>query len=697
MTTMTAVAAARFWSADKQRVLQEMMGGFWAHERWVMADAPVRGAERIGNRHGIVITCLSPTLLAEIKYACRCKLERGDWAAGGFIQGPAIHVRRICRWLDAVAPTGRSLLERSLEHWLLSFRSYLTTQGLYVRRQSTRLDAHQHLQTLHSDDYKIGVLREIYALVLDFYDDRPEFEKDVWRADRCGLERTPGSTYRTLVFGAIPQPWLRQAIKAHIRLCATHQSLSGCEGKILHLRQFAQFLAHDSPDLHPAQLDRAIIERYIDHLAGSGLSQEGRRRRLSNLKLFLDDCIEHGWAPLPPTRFVFNSDYPGVDKPLPRFIPAPVLCQLHAHRDALPPDIGRMLLIIEECGMRISELLGLKVDCLRGPDADGDWWLFYYQYKLSKEHSIPLLTTQSAAHRAVVAAIQAQAREVMARWGDTCDWLFPNTKGRPWDREYFSGALNRLGAAKDIRDPATGQLWRFESHQFRHTLGYRLINNGVSHATIQRFFGHESPLMVQVYAHVAAETVKRELATFQRKVVNIRGEEQAGDPRLETADLQLYKKNVRGQALMIGTCGLPVYFQRCPHANACLTCTHWRIATADLPAIADLLAREERILVQARMHGNAEAIAVGDELILNLRTVIAALEQVGAMAAPTLLDEASPKDVAVRALKVRLVQAEVALAQARAQGDGSVIAQRQEGVAALKRQIAGLGGSADDA
>src|SRR5207237_6479702 len=111
---------------------------------------------------------------------------------------------------------------------------------------------------------------------------------------------------------------------------------------------------------------------------------------------------------------------------------------------------------------------------------------------------------------------------------------------------------------------------------------------------------------------------------FQRKVVNIRGEEQAGDPRLETADLQLYKKNVRGQALMIGTCGLPVYFQRCPHANACLTCTHWRISTSDLPAIADLLAREERILVQARAHGHAAALAVGEGRILNLTSVIAA-------------------------------------------------------------------------
>jgi hypothetical protein len=277
--------------------------------------------------------------------------------------------------------------------------------------------------------------------------------------------------------------------------------------------------------------------------------------------------------------------------------------------------------------MRVSELLGLKVDCLRGPDAAGDWWLFYYQYKMGKEHSIPLITTHSAAHQEVVTAIQAQAREVGARWGDTCTWLFPNSKGRPWDREYFSGALNRLGVAADIRDPATGKLWRFETHQFRHTLGYRLINNGVSHATIQRFFGHESPLMVQVYAHVAAETVKRELTAFQHTVSDNHAATQAGDPRLETVDLQLYKLNVRGQALMIGTCGLPVFFQRCPHANACVPCSHWRISMTDLPALRDLLTREERILAQAHAIGDKEVMAVGNELVLNLKAVIAALER----------------------------------------------------------------------
>jgi len=218
----------------------------------------------------------------------------------------------------------------------------------------------------------------------------------------------------------------------------------------------------------------------------------------------------------------------------------------------------------------------------------------------------------------------------------------------------------------------------------------------VPHATIQRIFGHESLLMVQTYAHVVDETVKRELGAFQRRVIDIRGEEQPGDPRLETADLRRYKQQVRGQALMIGTCGLPAVFQRCPHANACLTCAHWRIATTDVPLIANLLVREERILTRAREHGNRAAVEVGEELVGTLRTVLGALERAGARAPDVPGGSASPVAVARAALGAAMVEAEVALDQARAQGDGALIRVRQERLAELTEQVATLGGASND-
>lgn len=48
-----------------------------------------------------------------------------------------------------------------------------------------------------------------------------------------------------------------------------------------------------------------------------------------------------------------------------------------------------MILIIQESGMRVSELCRLKFDCLR-QDSAGDWWLNYYQFKMKKDHTLSI-------------------------------------------------------------------------------------------------------------------------------------------------------------------------------------------------------------------------------------------------------------------------------------------------------------------
>ncbi|WP_240047037.1 tyrosine-type recombinase/integrase, partial [Staphylococcus aureus] len=40
------------------------------------------------------------------------------------------------------------------------------------------------------------------------------------------------------------------------------------------------------------------------------------------------------------------------------------------------------------------------------------------------------------------------------------------------------------------------------AHAFRHTVGTRMINNGVPQHIVQKFLGHESPEMTARYAHI---------------------------------------------------------------------------------------------------------------------------------------------------------------------------------------------------
>lgn len=145
-------------------------------------------------------------------------------------------------------------------------------------------------------------------------------------------------------------------------------------------------------------------------------------------------------------------------KMLPRYIPQEVLHQLNHHLDSLPVQIKRMVILLQEWRICVSELCFLPFDCLM-KDADGNRFLRYDQLKLQQEHII--LVSDSAA-----AMIKEQQKALENERGGKMHYLFPNAKGQPLSPQTFMNILNRLACEKDIRS-ASGEIWRFQARQFR--------------------------------------------------------------------------------------------------------------------------------------------------------------------------------------------------------------------------------------
>jgi integrase len=80
----------------------------------------------------------------------------------------------------------------------------------------------------------------------------------------------------------------------------------------------------------------------------------------------------------------------------------------------------QMVLILQECGMRISELLQLPLDCLT-QDARGTFYLQFMQGKMKREHTIPVSQE--------IARVVQEQQQVVRATGPTT-FLFPNSKGR---------------------------------------------------------------------------------------------------------------------------------------------------------------------------------------------------------------------------------------------------------------------------
>lgn len=171
----------------------------------------------------------------------------------------------------------------------------------------------------------------------------------------------------------------------------------------------------------------------------------------------------------------------------------------------------------------------------------------------------------------------------------------------------FIKFLKDLAENFDIKD-SSGKRWNFQSHQFRHTVGTRMVNLGVPLHIIQRYLGHTSPAMTMVYAHIHDETLRIEVEKYhESRVVNFQGETAELEETVLSSDddLEWFKKNVQARALEHGYCARPKVLGDCdiPGFDGCYNCPHWRTNKNFLPILRETLERTLQVLDKAQKYG----------------------------------------------------------------------------------------------
>lgn len=452
------------------------------------------------------------------------------------------------------------------------------------------------------------------------------FDSDIWDLNKLcpTLHRGGGSRY--LVFTQISQDWLRYAAKKFFKYSiSTRTTANTISAQFIEIRNFSVFLAEKYFFINSNDLSRNVVLDYLSHQSTQGFKESTRKARCSHLKLFLDLCYSEKWLDIPP-YLITNKDYPSGIRANPKYIPEDVVSQILEHIDSLPSHVAAMTKVLLECGMRISELCWLKTDCLI-QDAQGDFFLRYFQYKAKKEHIVPV-------SKELVKVIQVQLELVKKTYGSEFEFLFPGFGNRvknnplPLSTRGYRSYLSKFSKEKDIRD-SSGKLWNLHPHQFRHTVGTRMINNGVPQHMIQKFLGHGSPEMTMRYAHIHDQTLKNEISKYHdTRIVNISGETIKSEiPEIDTdEELQFFKKKILTQALPNGYCGRPVLKGPCPHANACLTCGDFRTTKEFLGIHKEELERTEKVIQKALENGWQRQIEMNETVKVNLENIIKVLE-----------------------------------------------------------------------
>jgi integrase len=457
-----------------------------------------------------------------------------------------------------------------------------------------------------------------------------EYAADVWEASRLGFAAQRGRS--TISFGRLCQPWLRHSVKDWCRWrLATGCTWNTAATTVSALNRLSAFLAASEPGAEPTVITRAALERFVSWLTATGLAPASRSLTLISVRGFLELNRRHRWLPdIPADAAIYQDDLPRRDKPLPRFCSEFVMAQLEdpANLGLLEPTVRHLLVVLIETGLRANDACTLPFNPIVD-DSVGWPCLRFVNHKARVEQVVPL------SERAAT-AIRDQQAHVRRLWPEPGPWLFPDPAryhdGQPVAVSY-SALQRRLRAWQDrigLHDEASVPI-TVSPHQFRHTLGTRLINAGVPQHIVQRILGHASPGMTDVYARLHDSTIRAAFDAYCQQRVDIAGRILGYDPDAPAADAEWIKHNLsRVQAsLPNGYCGRPPQ-QECPHPNACLTCPQFQ-TTVEFLAVHRQHARRNHKLIEIAERNGQDRLADNHRRVqVALDRIIPALEAVEA-------------------------------------------------------------------
>lgn len=462
--------------------------------------------------------------------------------------------------------------------------------------------------------------------------------KDIWDGEEdLGLRVNKHSQRKLINFGFIEQDWLKDKVKQYILYKASQKTaLNTLLVHMCSFNLFSKLLTKQCVNNY-SEIDDYLLELYINKLNKYSLATQ--RHYLASIKTFFDTGNLNQWFNVP-TYFLEQYKYNYQQKPKIDYIPDEVLHQLDKHLHLLPDSLQRLVILIRALGLRQSEILQLRFDCLRQLK-NGNWVIKFTNWKFQEQLDILPI------NESLVAVVKEQQEYIVDNLGNNFSYLFCGNKTgsrkkternqlsnnyhpvnkvcSSWTFSYF---LNKLSQHCNICDNS-GAIWKFSSHQFRRTVATKMTNEGVRQYIIQSYLRHRSPDMMLHYAQLLPETIKEEMEEFrkQKKIIDITGKKvEQIHPELDNdISLQWLRAKMQPKALAMGFCARPALLKPCPHANACMSCEHFRLDEDDIPALEDHLKRTVELKIESENLGYIRQIKAIEEDEIKLNKLISSL------------------------------------------------------------------------
>ncbi|GAB6282286.1 MAG: site-specific tyrosine recombinase XerD [Ignavibacterium sp.] len=259
------------------------------------------------------------------------------------------------------------------------------------------------------------------------------------------------------------------------------------------INSFFNFLKdEDIKDLNEIQAKDA--NNFFIALKNIGLQPSSASRYYSSLKGFFKYLYLSGYIQNNP---IDKIRAPKTSKKIPQVLSIEEIDEIFSKPDVKNKFGLRdraMLETLYACGLRISELITLKIS-----DLHFDEQVISVFGKGSKERIIPI-------GKSAIKWLEkylSESRPLLERKSKSLNYVFLNTRGTK---------LSRMGIWKIIEQYVSEAniMKDVHPHTFRHTFATHLLEGGADLRAVQEMLGHSNLSTTQIYTHIDREFIKQE-------------------------------------------------------------------------------------------------------------------------------------------------------------------------------------------
>lgn len=615
-------------SANKNQKVSFYLNDYYQNDLWIMDEHPrykMMGEKQLRAFESTEFTTINfenivnKNIKNELKYFF---VGLFDYKLFSFttIFSYAKTINPIATFINTQYDTITSITDIELSIILPKYILWLQENNYNITLSyKNKINAEMNKTEYKYDSTYIMVFKAYYKYIYDimYPDTRNEYDKDIWdvRNLNINVNISESRARYTINFTNIVQIKIRDLCKKFIFNRLKHKSMSTVLEDMKCLNLFSKFINEKHPEIASlTELDRAIMEEYFAYVRTSKLNTRGASKRIGGLKLFFETLQLMGEEEAPLKTLIISKDYHTKDKALPKYFSDNELKQLNEHINELPLQLARMFFVIQNVGMRISDLCTMKVDCLKSTGKE-NYLLRYYQPKSNKWNTVPI-------NDIVGNTIKEAIKKSKEEFGDDCKYVFAQSKNKCISSDTFSYHMNQLSFNNNIFDD-TGNLLRIKSHVFRGTVATQYANLGIDLNVIKMMLGQSSLGVLKHYVTIhdvnMIECMKSITLEDNEYIANIGNIENIDKSKI-TDD------NVIATPLPNGSCTKSLESGKCAHANACYSCRMFKPNRIYLKLYKRQLQESERNIEIAEINGFERLKQINIDLRNDLIKIIKAIE-----------------------------------------------------------------------